>query len=119
MRDQITRLSLAERSRQGSKRKHQEVLEALAVDGQALQAAAVAAGYTSGPAAAKKEGSGRTKGSSSTAGTTAGACSSTAAWMKGWKRLKGQKVEGVVKEAKQWVPHEVRAAKLLGTGPVC
>jgi hypothetical protein len=115
LREQIPRLSLAERSRQSSKRKHQEVLEALAVDGHALQVAAVAAGYTRNSSAAGKKGSGSTKGSSS----AGGASSNTAGWVKGWKRLKGQKVEGVVKEAKPWVPYEVRAAKLLGTAPMC
>jgi hypothetical protein len=45
--------------------------------------------------------------------------STTAGWVKGWKRMKGQKAEGVVMEAKAWVPYDVRAAKLLGTQPLC
>lgn len=128
LRDQIPRLSLAESSRQGSKRKHQEVLEALAVDGTALQAAAVAAGYTctaATAAAIRKKGLSGSKDGSSQQGSANGSsrggskCSNTAGWVKGWRRLKGQKVEGVVKEAKEWVPYDVRAAKLLGTATRC
>lgn len=109
LRDQIPRLCLAERSRQANKRKHEAVLAALAVEGAALQAAAAAAGYPC---------------SSSTTTTTKGGgagskASTTAAWVKGWKRMKGQKAEGTVVDAKQWVPYESRAAKLLGMQPAC
>lgn len=109
LRDQIPRLCLAERSRQASKRRHESMLAALAVEGAALQAAAAAAGYP-----------GSRRSSSGTKGGAAGSkASTTAAWVKGWKRMKGQKAQGVVVEAKQWVPYEVRAAKLLGTQPAC
>jgi hypothetical protein len=109
-RDQIPRLCLAERSRQASKRKHEAVLAALAVEGAALQAAAAAAGYPC---------SSRSSSSGSKGGAAGSKASTTAAWVKGWKRVKGQKAQGVVVEAKQWVPYEVRAAKLLGTQPAC
>lgn len=109
LRDQIPRLCLAERSRQASKRKHEAVLAALAVEGAALQAAAAAAGY---PCSNSSKAS--TKG-----GRAGSKASTTAAWVKGWKRMKGQKAEGTVVDAKQWVPYEIRAAKLLGMQHAC
>jgi len=107
LRDQIPRLSLAERSRQGSKRKHEQVLAELTVDGSALLAEAAAAGYAGQAGSANSSSKGRT-------GPTGIGSSSTAVWLKGWKRLKGQKAQGQVVEAKEFVPFDVRAAKLVG-----
>lgn len=106
LRDQIPRLSLAERSRQGSKRKHEQILAELTVDGPKLLAEAAAAGY-----AGQAGGTSSRKGST---GSTGNGSSSTAVWLKGWKRLKGQKAQGEVVEAKEFVPFDVRAAKLVG-----
>lgn len=138
LRDVIPRLSLAERSKAAGKRKFERVLSELAVDGAALMSAAAAAGYggvlkagSSPSPAAATGGSGVDGGSSKPAvggskaaggGKGAAAASTTAAWVKGFKRVKGgQKVQGVVVDAKEWVSHDVRVAKLLGTqvGPAC
>jgi hypothetical protein len=106
MREQIPRLCLAEASRNGCKRKHDEILTALTVNGKALRAAAAAAGYANRAV----PGSGSTSSSASTARKVV----NTAGWVKCWRRLKGQKDPGVVVDAKPWVPYEERAAKLLG-----
>lgn len=114
LRDVIPRLSLAARSRQASKRKYEATLAALAVDGAALHVAAAAAGYP-----CSRSTGGKSSGSSSSSKGGGKASTTTAAWVKGWKRMKGQRAEGFVVDAKEWVPYDVRAAKLLGTQPVC
>lgn len=108
MREQIPRLCLAETSQNGCKRKHDEILTALTVNGKALRAAAAAAGY------ANRAVPGTGSSSVSSSASTAGKVVNTAGWVKCWRRLKGQKDPGVVVDAKPWVPYEERAAKLLG-----
>lgn len=124
MRHQIARLNrAAEHSRQAGKRKHEQVLAELTVEGGSLLAAAAAAGYgkggvnnkTTGAAAGVVGNNVSNKSSSSTSATKA--ITTTTAWVKGWKRLKGQKAQGVVVEAKEFVPYDVRAAKLVGSRP--
>lgn len=129
MREQIPRLSLAEASRQGSKRKHEAILATLAVDGRALQAAASAAGFADRAVSGSSTGGGSSgsgcgkaagakaggAGGAGGAASSAGKVVNTAGWVKCWRRLKGQKAPGVVVDAKPWVPYEQRAAKLLGT----
>jgi hypothetical protein len=96
VRDVIPRLNLAAAS-ESSKKRHARVLQELAVDGAALLAAAAAADTAWTPHLQQQQDS-KTK--ASPAGKQG--------------KEKKQKVEGVVVEAKQFVPHHERMVKLLG-----
>jgi hypothetical protein len=95
VREVIPRLNLAA-SCAASKKRHAKVLKELTVDGAALLAAA-AATDTAWRADAQQQQDGQ-----------------KAAKAAGKQKRQKQKVEGIVVEAKQFVPHHDRMVKLLG-----
>ena len=107
LRDLIPRYSLAASSSK-KKRQHDQILAALAVDGDLLLQAAAAA-----PDSAwhQKQEQRQQQQQQQTAGNNKK--SSAAGTLAGWQGMKKRKVEGLVLDAKDFVPHDVRMAKLL------
>lgn len=115
IRAMIPRLNLAETSSSGSKKRHAAAMQMLSVDGAALLAAAGKAETAwkqlqqlqeqQQEQQQQEQGKKKKKKKSGVL---------THAMIQAWQGMRKTKVEGVVLEAKQFVPYETRIAKLLG-----